>query len=370
MRNGLTFDLLHTDGRARLGRVTTRHGAADTPVFMPVGTAASVKALSSQDVRELGAQIILGNTYHLYLRPGHEAIASFGGLHHFMNWPLSILTDSGGYQVFSLSALRRIREEGVEFRSHLDGSRHFLTPELAVDIQQALDSDIMMALDECPPHDAPREYVEKSMALTTRWARRCLARRLEGKGALFPIVQGGLHVDLRIRHIEELAGSDWPGMAIGGLSVGEPREQMMEMVDCAAVRLPADRPRYLMGVGTPRNLVDCVAMGVDMFDCVMPTRNARNGSLFTSAGKLSIKRAEHRLSDLPVDERCSCFTCRNASRGYLHHLFRANELAYFRFATIHNLAYYLGLMSSIRGAIRENRFAEFHREFISGPMGE
>lgn len=337
--------------------ITTRRGSIPTPVFMPVGTQATVKALSPLELEEAGASIILGNTYHLYLRPGHELIRRFGGLHRFMAWDRPILTDSGGFQVFSLGDLRTISEEGVEFRSHLDGSRHFIGPEQAMDIQEALGSDIMMAFDECPPSTADYQYVQRSLQLTTRWAERCLqAWRQRDRQALFGIIQGGLYQDLRLQSLTQLMELDFPGYAIGGLSVGEPPCQMYEVIENLAPHMPADRPRYLMGVGTPVDLVEAVARGVDMFDCVMPTRNARNGTLFTSTGKLNIKNARYADDHEPVDARCECYTCRTFSRGYLRHLYRTGEILGLRLNSLHNIHYYINLMQQIRGAILENRF--------------
>jgi queuine tRNA-ribosyltransferase len=333
---------------ARRARFVTRHGAVETPVFMPVGTVASVKSLDSRDLVELGAQIILGNTYHLMLRPGPELVAGFGGLHGFMKYGGNILTDSGGFQVFSLAGMRKITDEGVRFRSHIDGAMHELTPERAVAIQESLGSDIAMVLDECPPADGKKEDVARAVRRTTAWAKRCLAAKKRDDVNWFGIVQGGLFDDLRQEHAAELSQLPCQGFAIGGVSVGESPEDIDRIVKLTAPLLPADKPRYLMGVGTPGDLVRGVSAGVDMFDCVMPTRNARNGSLFTSTGKLSIKNAAHRAAHEPVDAACRCYTCTTYSRAYLRHLFVAGEISYYRLATLHNLTFYLDLMTSIR----------------------
>ncbi len=358
------FQITHTDGSARRGRLHTAHGEIQTPAFMPVGTQASVKSLSPQDLVDIGAEIILGNTYHLYLRPGHELVAQLGGLHSFSSWHHPILTDSGGYQVFSLSALRKLTSEGVEFKSHIDGSRHWFTPEGVMDIQMNLGSDIMMVLDECVAYEADWEYTRKSVALTTDWARRSLQAYPPGNGKqlLFGIVQGGFFPDLRTRSAEEMSALPFSGLAIGGLSVGEPKQVMLDILAHTAPLLPEDKPRYLMGVGTPLDLVDSVALGMDMFDCVLPTRNARNGTLYTSRGKINIKRLEYRADESALDLACQCYTCRTFSRAYLRHLYIARELLAYRLNTIHNLAYYLGLMRRVRKAIQEGTFTELHRE--------
>jgi len=352
------FELItrHEKTAARLGKITTAHGVVSTPAFMPVGTQGAVKALTPDMVRDLGAQIILSNTYHLYLRPGHALIAAAGGLHQFMNWPGPILTDSGGYQIFSLGALRRITEEGVRFQSHIDGSRHDLTPELAVDIQLALGADIMMCLDECTSYPATFREAEISLARTLRWAERCHLRRQGTAAALFGIVQGGMYMDLRRRSLEGLLAMPFEGLALGGLSVGEPKEEMMAIVGETTPLLPEDRPRYIMGVGTPEDIVACVACGADMFDCVMPTRSARHGLLFTSEEKIVIKHARYRHDQAPLDALCDCYTCRNFSRAYLRHLFVSGEILGLILNTIHNLRYYLRLMERIREAIAEGRF--------------
>jgi len=351
------FELIKKDEHsgARLARMRTAHGIVHTPAFMPVGTQGTVKALTPDMVRELGAQIILSNTYHLYLRPGHGIVATAGGLHKFMNWSGPILTDSGGYQVFSLGALRKITEEGVLFQSHIDGSRHFLTPEAAVDIQLALGSDIMMCLDECTPYPATFREAEFSLERTVRWAWRCHHRRGDA-AALFGIVQGGMHMKLRRRSLEALLEMPFEGLALGGLSVGEPKEEMMAVVGETTPQLPEERPRYIMGVGTPEDIVACVARGADMFDCVMPTRSARHGLLFTSEEKIVIKHARYREDQAPIDELCDCYTCRNYSRAYLRHLFVSGEILGLILNTIHNLRHYLRLMERIREAIAAGRF--------------
>ena len=349
---------------ARVGRIGTPHGNVQTPAFMPVGTQGTVKGLTPEQVRGLGADIILGNTYHLYLRPGHRLIADLGGLHRFMNWPGPILTDSGGFQIFSLGALRRIAEEGATFQSHIDGSSHFLSPEKAVEIQEALGSDIMMCLDECIAYPATREEVERALARTARWADRCKLSRKNRAQALFGIVQGGVYPDLRRRGAEELAAIGFDGYAIGGLSVGEPKGLMLENLAATAPLLPEERPRYLMGVGTPEDLVDGVFHGIDMFDCVMPTRSARNGLLFTNGKKVVIKNARYREDASPLDSECDCYTCQNYSRAYLRHLFVAGEILAMVLNTIHNLRYYLHLMERIREAIREGRYPEFRDRFL------
>lgn len=352
------------DGAARTGRLTTAHGAIETPVFMPVGTQGTVKSLCPTDLHDLGAQIILGNTYHLYLRPGDELVARLGGLHRFMGWDGPILTDSGGFQVFSLSGLRRITEEGVTFSSHIDGSNHLFSPEKVISIQRNLGSDIMMVLDECVPFGADRAYTEKSLALTTRWAARCRKAHPSGDRGqlLFGIVQGGFFKDLRAESARQLIDLDFEGYALGGLSVGESRAEMYDILDDATPLLPADKPRYLMGVGAPRDLLAGMAAGIDMFDCVLPTRNARNGTLFTTKGKVNIKRAEYREDDSPLDPDCPCYACRTFSKAYLRHLYIARELLSYRLNTLHNLTFFSQMMERSRQAIREGRFAAFRRE--------
>ncbi|MBF0429319.1 MAG: tRNA guanosine(34) transglycosylase Tgt [Magnetococcales bacterium] len=362
------FEKLHTDPTgARRGRLFTPHGSVETPVFMPVGTAATVKAMAPEEVRTTGAEIILANTYHLFLRPGHETVARLGGLHTFMNWNGPILTDSGGYQVFSLSALRKISEEGVAFRSHIDGSARFLSPEIAVGVQESLGADIVMQLDECPPHPADRAYLARSMELSLRWAARCKAARSsdEDGRALFGIMQGGMERDLRQASASGLIEIGFDGYALGGLSVGEPKELMAEVLSYAPALLPEDRPRYLMGVGKPEDLVMAVGCGVDMFDCVLPTRNARNGQLFTRQGAMNVKSARFREESGPPDPECGCHTCRHYSLAYLHHLYRCREILGHRLMTMHNLHYYQDLMAEMRQAIAEDRFALFRQQFVA-----
>ncbi len=359
------FSLLHGSSEcgARCGEVATRHGVIKTPVFMPVGTQATVKGVTPENLVELGAQIILANTYHLFIRPGHELIREFGGLHGFMHWDRPILTDSGGFQIFSLQELATITEEGAGFRSHLDGARLFLSPEDAVHVQEALGSDIMMALDTCIPYPADRRQAEEATALTSRWARRCRNAQSETGQLLFGIVQGGMYPDLRKQAVGELMDIGFDGYALGGLSVGEPKELMLEMLAQTVPHLPGDYPVYLMGVGTPEDLVEGVYHGVDMFDCVMPTRNARNGMLFTSSGRLVIKNSRYRDDHRPVDEQCNCYTCRHYSRAYLRHLFQCHELLACQLNSIHNLHYYCALMAAMRQAVFEDRFLEFRRAF-------
>ena len=360
------FELLHTDAsgtNARRGRLHTPHGPVETPIFMPVGTVGSVKAVGPDDLLALDAQIILGNTYHLMLRPGEQLVEEMGGLHQFVSWDRPMLTDSGGFQVFSLSEKRRITEEGATFQSHLDGARHVLTPERSIGIQEALGADVIMAFDECPPAQSERRYFEDSLARTTRWLHRCVKAWSRERSSLFGIVQGGLHDDLRRRHAEEVCAVDLPGYALGGYSVGEAPEAMHAGVAYSAPLLPRDKPRYLMGVGTPLDLVTCVAAGVDMFDCVLPTRCARNGLLFTSQGKVVIRNAAYARDRGPVDPDCACYTCRNFSRAYLRHLFVTQEILALRLNSLHNLAYFLGLMKQVREAIREDRYAAFARDF-------
>ncbi|HOK07294.1 MAG TPA: tRNA guanosine(34) transglycosylase Tgt [Syntrophales bacterium] len=362
----LSFTVIKTDAStgARLGRMATARGEVATPVFMPVGTQGTVKALTPAVLGELGVRVILANTYHLYLRPGHRLIEKAGGLHDFMNWPGPILTDSGGYQVFSLGGLSKVTEEGWTFRSHIDGSRHLLTPEGAVEIQEALDSDIMMCLDECTPYPATFEEARRSMARTLRWARRSLEARRDREKALFGIVQGGVHPSLRRESLEGLVETGFDGYALGGLSVGEPKEEMRGIVAETAPLMPPERPRYLMGVGTPEDIVEAVACGIDMFDCVLPTRGARNGLLFTNGGKLVIKHARFREDLGPVDALCDCYTCRNFSRAYLRHLFMSREILAMILNTIHNIRYYMNLMERIRAAIETGRFGVFKDSFL------
>lgn len=361
-----TITARSTKTRARTGEFSTVHGTIQTPIFMPVGTLGTVKALTPEELSDCGAQIILGNTYHLYLRPGNTVIDQFGGLHGFMNWTGPILTDSGGFQIFSLAKMSKITEDGYAFQSHIDGSRHLLTPEDTVDIQARLGADIMMCLDQCIPYPADESEATAALELTTRWAARCRDAWMDRdirRHALFGIVQGGMYRPLRQRSAEELIALDFPGYAVGGLSVGEPKEMMYEMAEFAIPILPDDKPRYVMGVGTPEDLVEMVGFGADMFDCVMPTRNARNGQLFTRFGTLNITNARFRIDTGPVADGCTCYTCRNYSRAYLHHLYRCRELLAYRLNTIHNLHYYLHLMHDMREAIREDAFEDFRTAF-------
>jgi queuine tRNA-ribosyltransferase len=360
------FDLIATDGVARRGRMRTARGVVDTPAFMPVATVGSVKSLSPADVRAAGAQIVLGNTYHLFLRPGHELIRELGGLHRFMGWNGPILTDSGGFQVWSLAALRRLGEDGVEFRSHVDGSRRMLSPELSVEIQHALGVDVIHPLDECLGHPATESETERSLALTQRWLRRSIAAHARGQtdAALFGIVQGGVYPALRRRAVEDAAALDLPGYAIGGLAVGEPKPLLHEVTALTAGLLPKDRPRYLMGVGKPTDLVEAVARGVDCFDCALPTRNARNGQVFTANGPLAIRNARFARDAAPLDVECPCEACRGFSRAYLRHLFMARELLAYRLLSLHNITFYQRLVSAMRAAIEETRFEPFRARFL------
>ncbi|CAG9178722.1 tRNA guanosine(34) transglycosylase Tgt [Cupriavidus pampae] len=366
----LNFELITTDGAARRGRVTLNHGVVETPIFMPVGTYGSVKAMSPLELNEIGAQIVLGNTFHLWLRPGLDVVGAHDGLHRFMGWDKPILTDSGGFQVFSLGELRKITEDGVTFASPINGDKLFLSPEISMQIQRALNSDIVMQFDECTPYEidgrpATHEEAARSMRMSLRWGKRSRDEFEQGgnPNALFGIVQGGMFEDLRDESLAGLSELDFHGYAIGGLSVGEPKEDMMRVLAHVGPRLPANKPHYLMGVGTPEDLVAGVAAGVDMFDCVMPTRNARNGWLFTRFGDVKIRNAVHRADPRPLDEQCGCYTCRNFSRAYLHHLHRTGEILGARLNTIHNLYYYLELMREMREAIEAHRFEPFRRRF-------
>lgn len=350
---------------ARAGILHTPHGDIKTPVFMPVGTQATVKTMTPEELLDLGAAIILCNTYHLYLRPGHELVKRAGGLHRFMNWPGTILTDSGGFQVFSLGPLRKISEEGVEFRSHIDGSRHFLSPEKAVEIQEALGADIIMAFDECAPYPADRSYIEESMSRTTRWAKRCLQAKTRKDQALFGIVQGGMYPDLRRESARQITELDFPGYAVGGLSVGEPAELMYEILEETVPLLPANKPRYLMGVGSTDYLIEGVARGIDMFDCVLPTRIARNGTVITRNGYLNVRNRPCADDFRPIDENCGCYTCRNYSRAYIRHLIKANEILGLRLTTIHNLYTLISFMQEIRESILNDTFPRLYSEFRS-----
>jgi len=361
------FKLLKRDktSNARLGKIITPHGEVNTPVFMPVGTQGTVKGLTPERVKELGAEIVLSNTYHLYLRPGHKLIKDLGGLHQFMNWKHPILTDSGGFQVYSLGALRKITEEGVMFQSHIDGSKHFISPEFAIEIQEALGADIIMCFDECTPYPADFDYAEKSLDMTIRWARRCKDAKKNNQQALFGIVQGGIYHELRKRGVEEIVKIGFDGYSLGGLSVGEPKEIMMKITEATVPLLPEEKPRYLMGVGTPEDIVACVYHGVDMFDCVIPTRNARNGMLFTNSGKVVIKHARYRNDESPLDSECDCYTCKNYSRAYLRHLFIAREVLAVILNTIHNVRHFTNLMEKIREAIKTGTYETFRKGFNS-----
>ncbi|MGI6533516.1 MAG: tRNA guanosine(34) transglycosylase Tgt [Peptococcia bacterium] len=361
----VTYELIKEskESNARLGKLHTPHGVIDTPVFMPVGTQATVKAMSPQELEEIGAGIILSNTYHLYLRPGHELVAKAGGLHQFMNWSGAILTDSGGFQVFSLGDLRKIREEGVEFRSHIDGSKHLFTPEKVMEIEMALGADIAMAFDECVSYPMDYEYTKLAMERTTRWAERCLQAHHRADQALFGIVQGGMYNDLRAISAKDLVSLGFPGYGIGGLSVGEPKDLSYQILEATVPLLPKDKPRYLMGVGTPDYLIEGVIRGVDMFDCVMPTRIARNGTVFTSEGRLTIRNAAYKEDFTPLDPNCNCTSCRNYTRAYIRHLFNAGEILGLRLTTYHNLYFLINLMKQIRAAIAADSLLEFRREF-------
>ncbi len=380
MKEALTFELLKTDPRtrARRGRITTLHGTIETPVFMPVGTQATVKAMKPEDVAATGAEIILGNTYHLFLRPGADVVAEAGGLHKFMNWPHPILTDSGGFQVFSLGKFRKITEEGAKFKSYIDGSTHLMTPESSIDVQHALGSDIMMAFDECVAYPSERQYVARSLERTTRWLRRCDEhhRLLEEQDAmktgsdtmrqaLFGIMQGGMEKDLRRISAEQITEMDLPGYAIGGLSVGEPKDIMVEVLDECTDYLPKDKPRYLMGVGTVDYLFEGVERGVDMFDCVLPTRLARHGVAMTSHGNINIKNAKYIRDFTPLDPECDCYCCTHYTKAYLSHLFRQNEILCSMLLSEHNIRFLVHMMQEIRKAIEEDRFLEYKKEFYA-----
>ena len=366
----MKFTLHGTDGAARRGTLELAHGRVETPAFMPVGTYGTVKAMSPRELEEIGAHIVLGNTFHLWLRPGLDVIRAHGGLHRFMGWPRPILTDSGGFQVFSLGALRKVSEEGVAFQSPINGDKLFLTPEESMNIQRVLDSDIVMVFDECTGYPATREQAADSMRLSMRWAARSKRAHQGNRNALFGIVQGGMYEDLRDESLAGLVDIGFDGYAIGGVSVGEPKEDMARIVAHAAPRLPQDKPRYLMGVGTPEDIVAAVSAGIDMFDCVMPTRNARNGWLFTRRGDVKIKNARHRDDPAPLDPECACYTCRHFSRAYLHHLHRANEILGARLNTVHNLHYYLELMGGLRQAIANHALDGFRAAFRTGRMLE
>ena len=358
-----TINILKEEGRARLGIVRTQHGDIDTPVFMPVGTQGIVKATSPKDLKEMGVRIILANAYHLYLRPGDALIQEMGGIHRFAGWNGAVLTDSGGYQIFSLGVLREIREDGVLFQSHIDGSRHFLTPEKVIRIQENIGADIIMCLDECIPYPSSYEYTKSSVGLTSRWARRCKEAKKPDDSMLFGIVQGGFYKDLRLKSAQELIDIDFNGYALGGLSVGEPKSIMWEMIDTVVDVLPPNKPKYLMGVGFPEDIVEGVYRGIDMFDCVIPTRHARNGSLFTREGRINIKHARYTNDESPIDERCTCYTCRTFSRAYLRHLFVSHELSSYFLNTVHNIFYYNNLLKTIREALQTGSFEVFYEQF-------
>lgn len=350
---------------ARLGVLHTPHGSFETPMFMPVGTLATVKTMSPEELKKMGAGVILSNTYHLWLRPGHEIVKEAGGLHRFMNWDRGILTDSGGFQVFSLSDIREIKEEGVHFRNHLSGEKLFLSPEKSMEVQNALGADIMMAFDECPPYPAEHDYMKQSVERTSRWAERCLeAHSQQNQQALFGIVQGGAYKDLRKQSAAEITSLDFPGYAIGGLSVGEPKDVMNEMLEWTTPLLPEKKPRYLMGVGSPDSLIDGAIRGIDMFDCVLPTRIARNGTCMTSNGRLVVRNAKYARDFGPLDENCDCHVCRTYSRAYIRHLVKTNETFGFRLTTYHNLSFLINLMRRVRQAIREDRLLDFREAFF------
>ncbi len=361
----MDFKVIAKDGNARAGVLSTSHGIVLTPQFMPVGTQGTVKAMSPEELKNIGAEIILGNTYHLYLRPGDETIRRLGGLHRFINWPGPILTDSGGFQVYSLSRLRNITDEGVEFQSHIDGSTHFITPERAMEIQHNLGADIIMAFDECVPYPSEYDYTLQSLKRTTRWAKRCRqVHKPDSTQALFGIFQGGVYKDLRRQSLEEIVSIGFDGYATGGLSVGEPKKIMHELIHYTGPMMPEDTPRYLMGIGDLVDVIEAVEAGYDMFDCVMPTRNARNGTLFTSQGRISIKRAEFKEDPSALDPECDCYTCREFSRAYLRHLYLAREILSMRLNTIHNLTFYLRFFRQMRVAIIKGQFQQFKKRWM------
>ena len=363
----MKFKVIKTDNKARRAKMIFDRGEVHTPAFMPVGTSGAVKAMTVDEVKNLGSEIILGNTFHLAINPSIDVIEKHGGLHSFMNWPGPILTDSGGFQVFSLGDIRKITEQGVKFRSPKDGSIIFMGPEESMQIQYKLDSDIVMIFDDCTPYPSEKNVVDESMQLSLRWAKRSQTehQRLNNSNAIFGIIQGGMHEDLRLQSIKSLVEIGFDGYAIGGLSVGEPKEQMMQVLDYLPGYMPADKPRYLMGVGTPSDLIEGVACGIDMFDCVMPTRNARNGYLFTSVGVIKIRNAQYKNDTGPLDNNCGCSTCKNYSRAYLHHLQKTNEILGSRLNTLHNLYYYQKLMAAMRKAIEDNSFSEFRKKFYA-----
>lgn len=364
-----TIEIIKKDGASRLGIIRTQHGEVKTPVFIPVGTHGVVKAITHRDLKEIGIEMILANAYHLYLKPGDELIRDFGGIHKFSGWDGPIVTDSGGYQIFSLGGLRTIKEEGVIFQSHIDGSKHFLTPERVIEIQDNIGADIIMCLDECIPYPSSYEYTEKSTELTTRWAKRCRSVERKNNSLLFGIVQGGFYEVLRLKSAHDLINVGFDGYAIGGLSVGEPKTLMWRMVDTVINLLPEDKPRYLMGLGFPEDIVEGVKKGIDMFDCVIPTRLARNGNLFTWKGRINIKNAKYKRDERPIDEECGCFTCKTHSRAYLRHLLVSHELTSFYLNTIHNLYFYARLIEKIREAIESGTYQKFYEEFMKSWKG-
>jgi queuine tRNA-ribosyltransferase len=359
------LELVKEDGGARLGSLTTAHGIVETPVFMPVGTQGTVKAAVHRDLAQMGAQMVLANAYHLYLRPGDRLIKEMGGIQRFSGWNGAVLTDSGGYQIFSLGVLRDIKEEGVTFQSHIDGSKHFLTPERITEVQENIGADVCMCLDECIPYPSSYEYTRASVDLTTRWAKRCREAKKDGASLLFGIVQGGTYEDLRQRSAQDLLKIGFDGYAMGGFSVGEPKSIMWQMVDATLAYLPKEKPRYLMGLGFPEDILEGVKRGIDMFDCVIPTRHARNGSLFTETGRVNIKHARHAHDERPVDPACACYTCRTHSRAYLRHLFVSHELTSYYLNTLHNLHFYMTFMKEIRQSIAQGRFEQFYQTFMS-----
>lgn len=366
MNSPIKYELIKesSETKARLGKIHTPHGEIETPIFMPVGTRATVKAMTPEELKDINAQIILSNTYHLYLKPGHDIVEEAGGLHKFMNWDRPILTDSGGFQVFSLGNMRKINEDGVEFKSHIDGSKHFITPEKSIEIQNALGSDIMMAFDECVSYPSDWHYVKDSMERTTRWAKRCKdANKNPDRQAIFGIIQGGMYKDLREQSARELLELDFPGYAVGGLSVGEPADILMQVLDYTVPLMPANKPRYFMGAGSPDYLIELAIRGIDMADCVLPTRIARNGTVMTSRGKVVIRNAKHKRDFTPLDPECNCYACKNYSKAYIRHLFNVDEILGARLATIHNLHFLIKLMEDLRESIREDRVLEFRRDF-------
>jgi queuine tRNA-ribosyltransferase len=360
----MSFRLINNDGKARCGTLKTAHGEIESPFFMTIATCASVKSLRPEDVKKAGAQIVLGNTYHLHLRPGEDIVDKAGGLHNFMNWDGPILTDSGGFQVFSLAKLRKITEKGVVFNSHIDGREISITPEDSIRIQEKLNSDIMMCFDECPPYPCAENYAEKSLKITTKWARRCKKAKKNKHQLLFGIVQGSVYPHLRLQSAKDLKKVGFDGYALGGLAVGEPNQKMYEILDVTLPALPENKPRYLMGVGTPENILEAVERGVDMFDCVLPTRNARHGFLYTSSGVVRVKREEFKEDFTPIDSKCSCYTCKNFARAYVRHLITSNELLGLQLCSIHNISFYLKLMKDIRKSIQKNTFQKFKASFL------